>query len=295
MISFENINPVEHAGYIIAYFIGRGYLGGTRLFRAFRRQLAGHYVKIKIGHRLRCQRSKRAVQLQHISFAVGVVSIRQENIKRFGKRIDPQRRACPASVAKRAARKMRPSRSAVARINVPTQPAPRRYTGRRLHRCHQLYRFWFENPHAVQDAFVQQHPRISRQVRRCRKQAGMSSYPAHVSRRRIMHCSPQHHFRVRRIGLRWRNALSFTRRRQESGIDHLERLINLLLHKIFQLHSAHALHNRADHEQVHVAISKCRSGLRPQLFRAGFFHRGFKPVPIRFGFHVRQQPRGVRQ
>ena len=219
-------------------------------------------------------------------------AVGEKNPKRLRERVYPERGAGEPRVAIGAKRKNFPARTAVARINVPAQSAPRPDIFRRLHARHQPEGLRFENAHALEPAQVEQHPRVAREVGCRGEQTRVTGHTAHVARRRVMHHSPED-FAVHTFGRG--NAREFRGRRQKTGVLHLQRPINFPRDKLVEFRSAHPPHDFAEQEKVDVAVTKRRAGLRQKLFRAGHANGGVVAGPGRVRADVRWQAGRVRE
>ena len=148
LLPFKHVNAVEALQPDTVRQVPAGRRAGLR-FR-HRRQGAGHEGEIEIPDRLSRQRPEPRAQYSDVPVLIRVIAGRQEDHKRLRKRINPQRGAGPAGVAVRAQREQLTPGTAVARVNVPTQPAPGLYGRRTLDAGHQLNGFRFQDTHAVQ-------------------------------------------------------------------------------------------------------------------------------------------------
>src|SRR5579859_2058203 len=79
------------------------------------------------------------------------------------------------------------ARSAVACVDVPPKSAPGGTLRWSLDAGHQLDRFRFEDPNAIELSAIEQHPSVPRQGSGGRKETSVAGHTAHVPRGRVMH------------------------------------------------------------------------------------------------------------
>src|SRR5437867_12778480 len=89
--------------------------------------------EVEICDRLSRQSAKFSAQSNYVPAFARVVPIGQKDNKRFGKRIDPDRRPGPSCMSVRPKREKFPARSAITRIYIPSDSAPVTDRRRRLH------------------------------------------------------------------------------------------------------------------------------------------------------------------
>src|SRR5204863_10098651 len=111
--------------------------------------------------------------------------------ERVGVGIDPNASPGETSVAVGTERKNLAARTAVTRVDVPTQSAMSGNGVGGLDAGHELDGRGFKYARAVKLAQIEQHPGVSRRIRSGRKQAGVSRHSAHPAGGRIMHEAAQ--------------------------------------------------------------------------------------------------------
>jgi len=84
-----------------------------------------------------------------------------------------------------------PARTAVRRINVPTQAASAGNRGGRLHAGHQLHRFGTQDAHTVKFAEVEEHPGVAGEIGGGSEEASVAGHATHVVGRGVMDFPPQ--------------------------------------------------------------------------------------------------------
>src|SRR5437762_14287362 len=168
------------------------------------------------------------------------------------------------------------ARTAVARIHVPAQAAPRENVVGRLYARHQSHGFRLEKPRALEFAKIEHHSGITREIGRRREQTGVTGDAPHVTSRRIVHL-PAEDFAVDPLG--GSDAGQFGRRRQVARVRHFQWLINLARDEFVELHATDPLDDFAEKKKIDVAVAERPAWRRDRLFRAGHANGGLVAGP----------------
>ena len=192
-------------------------------------------------------------QRDHVSFAVRMHRVREQDDVRIAGRIDPDRGACESRVPKGADGKQLAARAGVGRVDIPPQSAQDRSRSRLLRRSHLLNRFAGQNLRMV----AQQILRKLGQIIRRRKQPRVPRHSAHPSRRGIVHYAAQHNSIV--VVLRGSDARHPARGRKKRRLRHVQRSKHVRRRVFIQRHAGDFLHDKAEHFEIDVAINKPRA------------------------------------